>query len=73
MATCRGCGAEITHAQTAEGEHVPLEQWSTTDGKRRFRVVEFGPPLIVEPVSPTSPVSAQPDHRADCPAYDNGL
>lgn len=73
MASCSGCGADITHAKTPEGENVPLEKWTDTTGDRRYRVVQLGPPLIVEKVSATSTAAAHPDHRVDCPAHDNGL
>jgi hypothetical protein len=35
--------------------------------------VKLGPPLVVERVSPESPIDAHPDHRVDCPAHGNGL
>lgn len=73
MASCRDCGADITHAQTSEGEHIPLEKWTEPSGDRRYRVVEFGPPLIAELVSSSSPAAAYPDHRKDCPSHGNGL
>lgn len=73
MPSCPGCGAEIQHTQTAEGEHVPLEKYAEPTGDRRYRIIAFGPPLICEPVSASSTASAYPDHRKDCPDHDNGL
>lgn len=73
MASCPGCGADITHAQTRGGESVPLEKWTDTTGDRRYRIVKFGPPMIAETVSDTSAIDAYPDHRKDCPRHDNGL
>lgn len=71
-ATCPDCGAEITHAVTANGERVPLEKWTDSTGPNRYRVVNFTP-LTVEPVSESSPIDAYPDHRLDCPAHGNGI
>lgn len=73
MASCPACGADITHAKTRDGENIPLENYTEPTGDRRWRVVEFGPPLIVEPVAASSTVAAYPDHRVDCPDYGNGL
>lgn len=73
MASCPGCGADIQHAKTEEGENIPLEMWTDTTGDRRYRIVKLGPPLIVEKVSPQSMIDAYPDHRLDCPDHGNGL
>lgn len=73
MASCPSCGSDIVHAKLRDGTNVPLEKWTEPTGERRFRIVELGPPLVVEPVSPSSTGSAYPDHRADCPGYGNGL
>jgi hypothetical protein len=73
MASCPACGADITHAKLADGSNVPLEKWTDPTGDRRYRIVELGPPLVVEKVSPSSGIDAYPDHRLDCPAFDNGL
>lgn len=72
-ATCPGCGAEITHAKTVSGENVPLERWTDPSGSMRYRIVDIGPPLTVEPVSEQSAIDAYPDHRKDCPHGFNGL
>lgn len=74
MASCPSCGADITHARTREGDNVPLEKWTEPGpSEKRYRIVELGPPLVVEPVTVTSAIDAYPDHRKDCPAHDNGL
>lgn len=73
MANCPDCGATVDHAYTRDGEHVPLERWTDTTGDKRYRIVELGPPLIVELASPSSAIDAHPDHRVDCPAHGNGL
>lgn len=73
MPSCPACGADITHAKTAEGDSIPLEKWTDPTGDRRYRIVNLGPPLIVERVSPQSAIDAYPDHRVDCPDYGNGL
>lgn len=72
-ATCPGCGAEVTHAKTPDGEDIPLEKWTDSTGSMRYRIVDFGPPLTVEAVSDHSPIDAYPDHRKDCPHGHNGL
>jgi len=73
MADCPSCGSPITHTQTRDGERIPIESFEDTTGDRRYRIVELGPPHIVEPVADSSPTPAFPDHRKECPAYDNGL
>lgn len=73
MANCPDCGATVDHAYTPEGDHIPIERWTDTTGKERYRIVKLGPPLVVEKVSPASPIDAHPDHRVDCPAHGNGL
>lgn len=73
MPSCAGCGAEIQHAVTPEGEHIPLERFTEAQGDRRYRITDFGPPLRAERVSRQSSIDAYPDHRKDCPAHDNGL
>jgi hypothetical protein len=73
MASCPDCGATIDHAKTADGTNVPIERWTDVSGDKRYRIIKLGPPLIVEKVSPQSPIDAHPDHRVDCPAHDNGL
>jgi hypothetical protein len=73
MASCPDCGADITHAETSKGEHLPLEKWTEPTGDRRYRIVRFGPPMIAELVSASSTAAAYPDHRKDCPAHGNGL
>lgn len=72
-ATCPACGASVTHARTRTGDNVPLEKWTEPTGGERYRIVEIGPPLIVELVSAQSPIDAYPDHRKDCPDHGNGL
>lgn len=69
---CPACGAPIQHGRTAEGEKIPLERYTEPSGDRRFRIVEFGPPLLVESISANAQINAHPDHRKDCPDYDNG-
>lgn len=73
MASCPSCGADVTHAKLRNGENVPLERWTDTTGKDRYRIVELGPPLVVELVSEQSNIDAYPDHRIDCPGHGNGL
>lgn len=73
MASCPDCGASITHAKNSAGENIPIERWTDSSGPGRFRIIKLGPPLVVEPVSPASPIDAYPDHRLDCPAHGNGL
>lgn len=73
MASCSGCGADIQHAKTQDGQHVPLERYTELSGDGRYTVVELGPPLVVARVAPSSAVAAYPDHRKDCPRYGNGL
>lgn len=73
MPSCPACGADITHARTESGENIPLEKWTDPTGDRRYRIVGLGPPLLVQRVSPSSGIDAYPDHRVDCPDYDNGL
>lgn len=73
MADCPNCGATITHAKTREGENIPIERWTDTSGDRRYRIIDLGPPLTVERMSPASPIDAYPDHRVDCPGHGNGL
>lgn len=71
MASCPGCGADITHAVKTSGENVPLEKWTDTMGER-YRIVRFGPPDTVELLAESSPREGYPDHRLDCPAHQNG-
>lgn len=74
-ASCPDCGADIQHAQTREGEHVPLERWTSPDGEHRWTIVTFGAPgkpHIIEPVT-NAMAEGYPDHREDCPAHQNGL
>lgn len=73
MANCPSCGAPITHTHTADGEHVPVENYEDTTGDKRYRIVKVGPPHIVEAVAEGSPTPAFPDHRKECPAHANGL
>lgn len=78
MAICPDCGAEISHARTREGEHVPLDKFTDPTGTRRYRIVDTAVEdtrtmLIVEPVADSAPLEAYPDHRKDCPAHGRGL
>lgn len=73
MSACPDCGADITHARTTEGVNVPLEKWTAPSGSQRYRILEFGPPLLVELVTETANIDAYPDHRVDCPSHGNGL
>lgn len=73
MPSCPSCGADVTPARTREGESIPLEKWTDPTGDRRYRIVELGPPLLVERVSESSQIDAYPDHRVDCPDHRNGL
>lgn len=73
MPDCRGCGAEIQVAKTPEGESIPLERWTDSTGPHRYKIVELGPPLIVELVAESATTAAYPDHRLDCPAHGNGI
>lgn len=73
MADCPACGAPITHAKTETGAPVPLEKYTEPQGPRRFRIVRTGPPIVVAPVGDLAVIDAHPDHRLDCPDYDNGL
>lgn len=73
MASCPGCGATIDHAKLRDGTNIPIERWTDTTGGERYRIVELGPPLVVEKVSEHSPIDAHPDHRVDCPDHANGL
>jgi hypothetical protein len=71
--SCPACGADIQHGEIADGTKVPLERFTEPDGDRRYRIVDLGPPLKVQMVSPASLIDAYPDHRKDCPAHGNGL
>jgi hypothetical protein len=75
MASCPDCGAEITHAEVEDqpGVKVPLEKWTSPDGRERYRVVAFGPPLVVAKLADNSVGEGYPDHRVDCPSHGNGL
>lgn len=74
MASCPDCGAEITHAKVVgTDENVPLEKWTSPDGRDRYRIVAFGPPLTVEKVTDGAVGDFTPDHRVDCPSHGNGL
>lgn len=71
---CPDCGAQVTHAQTTAGEIIPLEKFTEPAGTAsRYRIIELGPPLVVEMVSTESAIDAYPDHRTDCPGHGNGL
>jgi 5-deoxy-D-glucuronate isomerase len=79
LAICAACGANIQHGTLADGSKVPLEIYTEPDGDRRYRVTETQaaperpqPILLVEAVAEDAPVSAYPDHRKECPAYDAG-
>lgn len=72
MAACPACGANIQHAQTEGGEHVPLEVNTEPEGERRYRIVALGPPLVVQPVRADALIDAYPDHRKECPDFQNG-
>lgn len=72
MASCTDCGADIVHAKTRDGENVPLEKFTEPTGVGRYRIVELGPPLIVEMVPEAGGIDAYPDHRLDCPGHLNG-
>jgi hypothetical protein len=69
---CPSCGAPITLAKDRNGNTVQLEKQPEPTGDGRFRVVTFGPPLIVEPLPRDSRVEGYPDHKIDCPAHGNG-
>jgi hypothetical protein len=72
MANCTDCGAEVLVGVLAEGETIPLERWTASDGER-YRIVAFGDPHhTVEKVT-TPFTDGHPDHRLDCPAHYNGL
>lgn len=71
-ASCPDCGAEVLHAVTPDGTHVPLERWSSPDGANRYKIVKFGDPHIVSMVTDATS-DGYPDHREDCPAHQNGL
>jgi hypothetical protein len=71
-ATCPGCGAEVQHVEV-DGERIPLERFTEPSGDRRYRIIDFGPPMVAQKVSPYSAIDAYPDHRKDCPHFDNGL
>jgi hypothetical protein len=73
MASCPACGANITHAKTADGENVPLEKYTDTSGPDRYRIIDAVSPPVVEKVPPSSTLDCFPDHRLDCPDYGNGL
>lgn len=67
MATCR-CGAGITWVQTRTGEKFPIDVVASPLGEGRYRVIDLeSTPWLVEPVTPTAPVSAFPDHSLTCP------
>lgn len=72
--SCPSCGAEVIHGETAEGETVPLERWTSPDGENRYRIVKFVPNghHLVEKIQEAM-VDGYPDHREDCPAHANGL
>lgn len=72
MASCPDCGAEVLHAQTESGEHVPLERWTTSEGER-YRIVRFSHPHHTVEKITASFTDGYPDHRLDCPAHYNGL
>lgn len=69
---CPDCGAPITHAKDESGNPVRLETTTEPTGEGRYRVVRFGPPLIVAPLPRDSRVDGYPDHLIDCPAHGNG-
>jgi hypothetical protein len=75
MATsCPACGAPIFHGVTAEGETVPLDMQTDWTGEGRYiieRQVPNGKHEVVR-VKPSYDRPAYPDHRLDCPDYDNG-
>lgn len=72
--TCRACGARVIAAVVkATGQPIALEAYTEPSGDGRYRVVEPGSPLVVEPVSDHRPVDAYPAHELDCPGGRNGL
>lgn len=71
--SCGRCGGTILVAQTADGEGVPLEPYTQTDGEGRYRVLASGPPRLVERIPDALPVEGFVDHRLDCPDFGNGL
>lgn len=73
MPSCGRCGGTILVSQTREGENVPLEPYTATTGPGRYRVLEPGPPRIVERVADSVPKEGFVDHRLDCPDFGNGL
>lgn len=73
MPSCPACGGDITHARTIDDVPVPLENYTESQGDRRYRIVNLGPPLMVDAVSELSQIDAYPDHRKECPDYGNGL
>jgi hypothetical protein len=67
MATCRVCSADITWAQTPQGEKVPLDDHEQRDyGPRRFRITHNTVPPVVEPIADESPLRTYVDHRTLC-------
>jgi hypothetical protein len=68
VTTVCSCGANVVVGETDSGETVVLESFSSYAGDGRYRVVDFDQaPWLVEPVPPTHPVGAYPDHRPVCP------
>lgn len=70
-ANCPSCGSPITHVRTREGEHIPIDNREDSSGEGRYRIIEIGPPHIVEPVPANSMLPAFPDHRLECPGHGN--
>lgn len=70
---CPDCGARITLAKDESGNVVQLETHTEPTGAGRWRVVRFGPPIIVAPLPADSRVEGYPHHKLDCPAHGNGI
>lgn len=72
---CPDCGAALLLAkEEGTGKTMRLERQTEPAGPavgKRYRVVSFGPPMVVAALAADARVEGYPDHLDDCPAHGN--
>jgi len=72
---CPGCGATVDMVKVkGKHERLPIEiaaEAASPNGPDRYRIVGLSP-IVVDKVAADAVGSFFPDHRHDCPAFNNG-
>lgn len=73
--SCVGCGATVDMVKVkGSNGRIPLEisaEAASPNGPDRYRIVSLNP-VVVDKVAADAVGSFYPDHRDDCPAFNNG-